>query len=94
MFDLLLNSDFWLILGLVLCIAELTNGTLIFFLPTGLSAITLSGILKLQDNLVIPSLLTDWYYIVLIWVVFSLAFTAVLRKYFKRQSTEDDINKY
>ena len=94
MFDLLLNSDFWLIFGLVLCITELTNGTLILFLPTGLSAMTLSGILKLQDNLVVPSLLTDWYYIVIIWVIISLAFAAVLRKYFKRESNEEDINKY
>jgi len=59
-----------------------------------LSAMTLSGILKLQENLVIPLLLTDWYYIVIIWVIISLAFAAVLRKYFKRENNEEDINKY
>ena len=36
---LLYSGNVWLIIGLILAILELTNGTLIVFLPTGLSGL-------------------------------------------------------
>ena len=45
MLDILLYSgNIWLIIGLLLAILELTNGTLIFFLPTGASGDPQEGV--------------------------------------------------
>ena len=94
MFEYFLISDFWVILGLVLCVLELTNGSLVLFLPTGLSGLSVGLLLKLQENSVTPEIFTDWYYIILIWLGISFLFALLLRKFFRRDSTEDDINKY
>jgi len=94
MFEYFLNSDFWIILGLILCISELTNGTLVFFLPTGLSGFSVGFLLKLQENQVMPEIFNDWYYIIIFWLIFSIIFALLLRKFFRRESTEEDINKY
>ncbi|MAA92606.1 MAG: hypothetical protein CMQ57_03670 [Gammaproteobacteria bacterium] len=94
MFEYFLISDFWIILGLILCVLELANGSLVFFLPTGLSSFFLGALLKLQENSVIPEIFDDWYYIIIVWLIISLMFALLLRKYFRRESTEDDINKY
>ena len=94
MFEYFLISDFWIIMGLVLCVLELANGSLVFFLPTGLSSFSMGAILKLQENSVTPEIFNDWYYIIIVWLIMSLLFALLLRKYFRRESTEDDINKY
>ena len=94
MFEYFLISDFWIIMGLVLCVLELANGSLVFFLPTGLSSFSMGAILKLQENSVIPEIFNDWYYIIIVWLIMSLLFALLLRKYFRRESREDDINKY
>lgn len=94
MFEYFLISDFWIIIGLVLCVLELANGSLVFFLPTGLSSFSMGAILKLQENSVTPEIFNDWYYIIIVWLIMSLLFALLLRKYFRRESTEDDINKY
>ena len=58
MLDVLLYSgNIWLIIGLLLAILELTNGSLIFFLPTGASGMITGLILKLQENESLPILL-------------------------------------
>ena len=55
MIDILLYSgNIWLIIGLVLAILELTNGSLIFFLPTGASGMITGLVLKLQANGSLP----------------------------------------
>ena len=61
MLDILLYSgNVWLIIGLLLAILELTNGTLIFFLPTGASGLLTGLILKLQESEALPILLDSW----------------------------------
>ena len=47
---LLYTGNIWLIIGLGLAILELTNGTLIFFLPMGVSGLITGLFLKLQEN--------------------------------------------
>ena len=81
-------------MGLILCVLEVTNGSLVLFLPTGLSSFSMGFFLKLQENLVIPEIFDDWYYVIIVWLIISLLFALLLRKYFRRNSTEDDINKY
>ena len=44
---LLYTGNIWLIIGLGLAILELTNGTLIFFLPMGVSGLITGLFLKL-----------------------------------------------
>ena len=46
---LLYSGNVWLIIGLILAILELTSGTLIVFLPTGLSGLLTGLVLKLQE---------------------------------------------
>ena len=94
MFEYFLISDFWIILGLILCILELTNGTLVVFLPTGLSSFSVGFLLKIQENQFMPEILNDWYYIIIIWLIFSIIYALLLRKFFRREDTEEDINKY
>ena len=58
MLDILLYSgNVWLIIGLLLAILELTNGTLIFFLPTGASGLLTGLVLKMQESGSLPILL-------------------------------------
>ena len=47
---ILYSSNVWLIIGLTLAIIELTNGTLIFFLPMGISGLIVGFMLKLQED--------------------------------------------
>ena len=61
MLDILLYSgNVWLIIGLLLAILELTNGTLIFFLPTGASGLITGLVLKMQESGSLPILLDSW----------------------------------
>ena len=61
MLDILLYSgNVWLIIGLLLAILELTNGTLIFFLPTGASGLLTGLVLKMQESGSLPILLDSW----------------------------------
>tara|TARA_Y100001935_G_scaffold165191_1_gene135865 strand:+ start:749 stop:1033 length:285 start_codon:yes stop_codon:yes gene_type:complete len=94
MFEYFLISDFWIIIGLILCVLELANGSLVLLLPTGLSGLTVGFFLKLQENSVLPKIINDWYYIILFWLIVSFLFAFLLRKFFRRESTEEDINKY
>ena len=61
MLDILLYSgNIWLMIGLLLAILELTNGTLIFFLPTGASGLLTGLVLKMQESGSLPILLDSW----------------------------------
>ena len=61
MLDILLYSgNIWLMIGLLLAILELTNGTLIFFLPTGVSGLLTGLILKLQESGSLSILVDSW----------------------------------
>ena len=68
MIDILLYSgNIWLIIGLVLAILELTNGSLIFFLPTGASGLITGLILKLQENESLPIFLDQLVKVMKSW---------------------------
>ena len=58
--NLLFSGNIWLIIGLVLAIIELTSGTLIFFLPMGVSGLITGTLLKLQESESISVLINDW----------------------------------
>ena len=95
MLDILLYSgNVWLMIGLLLAILELTNGTLIFFLPTGASGLLTGLVLKLQESGSLPILLDSWSGALTLWAILSLILSLAVNFNGKRKKNYDDINDY
>ena len=76
--DIILGSgNAWLIIGLLLCILELSAGNLIFFLPMGVSALVIGLILKLQESNYIITLISDWVFSATYWAILALILSIV-----------------
>jgi membrane-bound ClpP family serine protease len=58
--EFLFSGNVWLIIGLILAIIELSNGTLIVFLPMGVSGLLTGLLLKLQENGTLSNLIESW----------------------------------
>ena len=91
---LLYTGDYWLIIGLGLAILELTNGTLIFFLPMGVSGLLTGLFLKLQENNVLSVFLDNWAQTLTFWAVLSLILSLLLHFIVVKKDTSKDINQY
>lgn len=92
--DIILGSgNAWLIIGLLLCILELSAGNLIFFLPMGVSALVIGLILKLQESDYIITLISDWVFSATYWAILALILSIVLNKVIQAKET-DDVNRY
>ena len=91
---LLYSGNVWLIIGLILAILELTSGTLIVFLPTGLSGLLTGLVLKLQENEILSILLKDWAITLTFWAIISLLLSLALNFLVKKRMTSKDINNY
>lgn len=92
--DIILGSgNAWLIIGLLLCILELSAGNLIFFLPMGVSALVIGLILKLQESNYIITLISDWVFSATYWAILALILSIVLNKVIQSKET-DDVNRY
>jgi len=90
----LFSGNIWLIIGLVLAIIELTSGTLIFFLPMGLSGLLTGMLLKLQESESISNLISDWTSALIFWAVLSLILSLMLNLLVKKKDTVKDVNDY
>lgn len=90
----LFSGNIWLIIGLALAIIELTSGTLIFFLPMGLSGLLTGMLLKLQESESISHLLSDWTSALIFWAVLSLILSLMLNLLVKKKDTVKDVNDY
>ena len=90
----LFSGNIWLIVGLVLAIIELTSGTLIFFLPMGLSGLFTGMLLKLQESESISNLISDWTSALIFWAVLSLILSLMLNLLVKKKDTVKDVNDY
>ncbi len=88
------SGNAWLIIGLVLCILELSNGSLIFFLPMGISGLLVGFMLKLQESGSLPVLISDWFWVATVWAILALVLSLVLNKVMKRKDDTSDINQY
>lgn len=94
MFDLWLHSgNTWFIIGLVLCILEVSSGSLIFFLPMGIGGLLTGVLLKSQEAALLPTLLNNWMWTLIFWAVLSLLLSLLMNVLMRNQSP-DDINKY
>ena len=91
---LLYSGNVWLIIGLILAILEITNGTLIVFLPTGLSGLLTGLVLKLQENETLNIFLKDWAITLTFWAIISLLLSLALNFLVKKRMTSKDINTY
>jgi membrane protein implicated in regulation of membrane protease activity len=91
---LLYTGNIWLIIGLTLAILELTIGTLIFFLPMGVSGLITGLFLKLQENNVLPVFLDNWALTLTFWAILSLILSLLLNFIVLKKDTSKDINQY
>lgn len=92
--NLLFSGNIWLIIGLVLAIIELTSGTLIFFLPMGVSGLITGTLLKLQESESILVLINDWTAALIFWAVLSLILSLMLNLLVKKKDSVKDVNDY
>ena len=90
----LYSGNVWLIIGLILAILELTNGTFIVFLPTGLSGLLTGLVLKLQENETLSIFLKDWAIALTFWAIISLLLSLALNFLVKKRMLSKDINNY
>ena len=91
---LLYTGNIWLIIGLALAILELTNGTLIFFLPMGVSGLFTGLFLKLQENNILSVFLDNWALTLTFWAILSLILSLLLNFIVLKKDTSKDINQY
>tara|TARA_B100000886_G_scaffold307645_1_gene240829 strand:+ start:614 stop:901 length:288 start_codon:yes stop_codon:yes gene_type:complete len=92
--ELLYSGNVWLIIGLLLAIIELSNGTLIVFLPMGISGLITGLILKLQENGNLSIILDSWSFTLVIWGLVSLVLSLLLNFIVKKKENAKDINNY
>ena len=90
----LFNGNTWLIIGLILIFIELFEGSLVVFLPTGISALIVGIILKLQESDFIPIIFADWLWTSVIWAFLAVGISVLMKNIFKTKNLDDDINNY
>jgi membrane-bound ClpP family serine protease len=89
-----LSGNAWLIIALIFIFIELLDGSMVIFLPTGISGLLIGGILKLQESGVIPTIITGGFWRYVLWAFLALAISVLMRNIFKTKSPDKDINNY
>ena len=92
--EFLFSGNVWLIIGLILAIIELSNGTLIVFLPMGFSGLLTGLLLKLQENGTLSNLIESWSSALIFWAVVSFALSLLLNFIVKKKQVIKDVNDY
>ena len=69
--ELIENPDLWLIASVLLVILEIFIGSLVFFLPLGISALVVGLILKVQQNTDVL-IISEWPYSLFLWGIISI----------------------
>tara|TARA_B100001109_G_C18653725_1_gene376261 strand:- start:177 stop:455 length:279 start_codon:yes stop_codon:yes gene_type:complete len=92
MVELVQNPDAWLIMSVILVILEIFIGSLVFFLPLGISSLIVGLILKIQQNADI-TLIGEWSYSLVLWGIISIIISFVIQKFFK-SNNKKDVNNY
>jgi membrane protein implicated in regulation of membrane protease activity len=92
--EFLFSGNVWLIIGLILAIIELSNGTLIVFLPMGFSGLLTGLLLKLQENGTLSNLIESWSSALIFWAVVSFALSLLLNFIVKKKQVTKDVNDY
>ena len=92
MIEMIKNPDVWLIMSVVLIILEIFIGSLVFFLPLGISSLIVGLILKIQENTDLL-IINEWSYSLVLWGIISIIISFVIQKYFKKNKKKD-VNNY
>ena len=92
--EFLFSGNVWLIIGLILAIIQLSNGTLIVFLPMGVSGLLTGLLLKLQENGTLSNLIDSWSSALIFCAVVSLALSLLLNFVVKKKQVTKDVNDY
>ena len=95
----LMFAAFWLILGIVLILVEMTvDGSFVFFLPVGVAAFANAALLFVQELWLAPDLvlLGSWGSTLVSLAVLALLAAFALRFYTKGRARagEEDVNDY
>ena len=88
---LLLEADFWYLVGIGLVIIEVIIGLEFFVLAFGIGAILTGATIDLS---LLPSWLVYWERTILVFSVLSLATLLVLKKLIPKGRAKKDINDY
>ena len=98
MIEYIYNPTLWSILGLILIVLELTDGSKIFFLPFGLASITNGILIYFQNNGSFNEfiILKYWHSPLISVSLFAIVFVILLRLFYSQQKKDDtpDINEY
>jgi membrane protein implicated in regulation of membrane protease activity len=97
MSDLVFNAEIWLIVGLVLVLADIFLGFGLFVLPIGVAALIVAGMVTLQQNGVLgeTTLYSNWRGVVYWFAGLSVSSVLLLRLVFQKpRQDKPDINEY
>ena len=86
----------WLIIGMVLVLMELLDGSQMFFLPIGLGSIFNSAALYLERKALIPFgyLPETWYGMLILWAIASIVFALLFTIRRRKRQAITDVNDY
>ena len=95
MLDYLFDYKVWMILGLILVIADVFIGTF-YILPIGIAGFVMAGMLYLDFNHDIYLVeFSSWREIVVAFAIISMVAILILRFFFGRSKmNRDDISEY
>tara|TARA_B100000927_G_scaffold230824_1_gene190828 strand:+ start:363 stop:644 length:282 start_codon:yes stop_codon:yes gene_type:complete len=93
MINLIENPNFWLVASVILVLLEIFIGSLVFFLPLGISSLIVGLILLFQSNTGLI-IISEWPYSLLLWGIISILLSFLLQKFFKTKGNGKDINDY
>lgn len=97
MTDWLLDTQFWVAVGLLLVLADIFLGFNLFVLPVGVAALIVAGIIVVQENGVLGAapLYDDWQGVIYWFAGLSVISVVLLRIVFQRfKQDSPDINDY
>ena len=89
----LLQPQIWLILGIILIIAEVLIGAAYFLLALGVACLLFALTMFLQE-MGLFLLIEDWIDVSFSYGVLALASVATLKLFVEKGAKSDDINKY
>ena len=90
-------TEVWIILGLVLIVADVFLGFNFFVLPIGIAALILAFLVYSENNALFGSivLFDNWRDVIIWFSALSVASVGLLKIVFQRKNkSEPDINKY
>lgn len=88
----------WLIAGIILILAEVLDGNMIFFLPFGLASLCNSALVSMQGSLSLPGFLVleEWSDTLIALAIFAVIASLILRLVSRGRARkkDGDINEY